>query len=53
MKYNAFYKYTLLLSLLVFGSCESYFETDTNDMLLEENYIGNTNELYSDRKSVV
>ncbi|AWW33338.1 RagB/SusD family protein [Echinicola strongylocentroti] len=47
MKYNAFYKYTLLLGLLAFGSCESYFETDTDDMLLEENYIGNTNELYS------
>ncbi|WP_246581478.1 RagB/SusD family nutrient uptake outer membrane protein [Echinicola shivajiensis] len=47
MKYNAFYKYTLILSLLVLGSCESYFETDTDDMLLEENYIGNTNELYS------
>ncbi|QDH81607.1 RagB/SusD family nutrient uptake outer membrane protein [Echinicola soli] len=47
MKYNAFYKYTLLLSLLAFSSCESYFEADTDDMLLEENYIGNTNELYS------
>ncbi|UCS94988.1 RagB/SusD family nutrient uptake outer membrane protein [Echinicola marina] len=47
MKYTSFYKCVLVAGLMALGSCESYFESDADDILLEENYMGNTNELYS------
>ncbi|MBD8490691.1 RagB/SusD family nutrient uptake outer membrane protein [Echinicola sp. CAU 1574] len=47
MKNKLLYKCTLIVGLMALGSCESYFEPDADDILLEENYIGNTNELYS------
>ncbi|WP_236252898.1 RagB/SusD family nutrient uptake outer membrane protein [Echinicola sp. 20G] len=47
MKNRFLYKCTLWVGVMILGSCESYFEPDTDDILLEENYIGNTNELYS------
>lgn len=47
MKYSLINTCTLVIGMLVLGSCESYFEPDADDILLEENYIGNTNELYS------
>ena len=47
MKYTSFYKCAFIAGLMALSSCESYFESDADDILLEENYIGNTNELYS------
>ncbi|WP_044202726.1 RagB/SusD family nutrient uptake outer membrane protein [Echinicola pacifica] len=46
-KYTRFYAAAVLLALLGLSSCESYFEADEKEILLDENYIGNTNELYS------
>lgn len=46
MKRN-YLKGSLLTVMLVFGSCSSYFDVDTNDILLEEEYLSETNELYS------
>ena len=36
-----------LVAMLCFSQCSSYFEVDTDDVLLDEDYIGNANELYS------
>src|SRR5690606_40426073 len=32
---------------LTFGSCSDYFEVDTNDILLDKDYVKESNELYS------
>ncbi|WP_160066830.1 RagB/SusD family protein [Sphingobacterium bovisgrunnientis] len=37
----------LLLGSIGLGSCSKYFEVDTRDMLLDEDYVSETNELYS------
>ncbi|WP_437921058.1 RagB/SusD family nutrient uptake outer membrane protein [Sphingobacterium sp. LRF_L2] len=39
--------YSLVLSCFVAAGCSSYFEVDTNDTLLEEDYVSESNELYS------
>ncbi len=47
MKYTIIHRFFGLICLLGFTQCESYFNPDANDILLDEEYIGNTNELYS------
>lgn len=37
----------LLLGSIGVASCSKYFEVDTRDMLLDEDYVSETNELYS------
>lgn len=37
----------LLLGSIGLASCSKYFEVDTRDMLLDEDYVSETNELYS------
>lgn len=39
--------YGLLIGTCSLSSCEKFFEVDTNDILLDENYVGESNELYS------
>ncbi|TJZ61132.1 RagB/SusD family protein [Sphingobacterium olei] len=39
--------YGLLIGACSFYSCEKFFEVDTSDILLDENYVGEANELYS------
>ena len=39
--------YGLILATFTLGSCSSYFEVDTNDILLDEDYVKESNELYS------
>src|SRR3546814_12887705 len=39
--------YGLILASLMFASCSSYFEVDTNDILLDKDYVKEANELYS------
>ncbi|MBE8722261.1 RagB/SusD family nutrient uptake outer membrane protein [Sphingobacterium pedocola] len=39
--------YGLLIGICSLSSCKKFFEVDTNDILLEENYVGEANELYS------
>lgn len=39
--------YGLILSTFTFVSCSGYFEVDTNDILLDEDYVKESNELYS------
>ncbi len=42
-----FLTYTFVSAALAFSSCSSYFEVETNDMLLEKDYVKESNELYS------
>ena len=46
MKRN-FIIYALLAGSLSFMACDKYFEVNTSDMLLDDNYVGEANELYS------
>lgn len=39
--------YSMFLASIAIGGCSSYFDVDTNDMLLEEDYVKESNELYS------
>lgn len=47
MKKNILYKALLLACLLSFTGCEDYFEPDPDDKMIERDYIGDVNELYS------
>lgn len=42
-----FLLYTCLAAVLTLASCDKYFDVETNDMLLEEDYVKESNELYS------
>ncbi|EFK59062.1 RagB/SusD family nutrient uptake outer membrane protein [Sphingobacterium spiritivorum] len=46
MKKN-YLKIAAACAVLFFTGCSKYFEVDTNDILKDEDYVGNANELYS------
>lgn len=47
MKKNIVRSFLFILGILTFTQCDDYFETKTDDMLLDKDYVGSVNELYS------
>ena len=41
------YSIAIALSAITFSGCSDFFNPDTNDILLEKNYVGEYGELYS------